>query len=429
MVGKRSARIPSVATTSEGERAMANFLGADTAVLGGQVTAACGKAATRADQIAASLRSIADNKCPVFGPNGETLATQLRELADGLSSGLQRLAAFKATAQRNATEQDKASGIQSAGGGQSGPMETGTDDGGWGNSVWDEVIGFLNMVGGGAEVVAGVGLLEFYGVGAIPIVHGLDTMYAGYRSWSEPNDEIYETYTGKFIREQAIEAGYTPNEAAWISTGAELAIGLGSGLAAKWAKGIKLATTAGSAADEAGESIARVAGAGGGSIDDMARGADDVARAAAEESGPWMRGVKGVEYGGEVVAQSRELSCTSAAGEMLTGGAVKEAQILSVIGEDQPVTRLIGVLNDMSGGPNYAGQFFDNGAQALEAARGGPMAAQLQVPFTKAHTVFIEPLSDGRFLVRDPGTTAGAVYKVGEAWIKQYVAGGVWRAE
>jgi hypothetical protein len=48
------------------------------------VTAACGQAAKRADQIAVALRFIADNQCPAFGRNGEVQAKVLRDLADGL---------------------------------------------------------------------------------------------------------------------------------------------------------------------------------------------------------------------------------------------------------------------------------------------------------------------------------------------------------
>ena len=46
---------------------------------------------------------------------------------------------------------------------------------------------------------------------------------------------------------------------------------------------------------------------------------------------------------------------------------------------------------------------------------------------TNTHTVVIEPLESGRFLVHDPGP--GRIYEVTEEWIRRFVASALWRVK
>ena len=209
------------------------FQGADTDVLANQVAGLCAKAASRAETIAASLRSIAENRCPVFGANGETLSATLRQLADGLSGGTDRLANFQASARQNAGDQD----LAAAASGQ---------DWGLGESIWDEVIGVFQILGGLDEFVAGVAVAFGGSEGVVPIfiggaiaLHGVDSMVAGYNTLKNPDDEVKKTWTEEHL-------GY----------GVDFALSLAGGIAGA----AKLAGVAARGAREGGEALARRGG-------------------------------------------------------------------------------------------------------------------------------------------------------------------------
>jgi hypothetical protein len=145
--------------------------------------------ATRADTVATNLLSIADRRCPVFGPQGETLAATLRELANALAQGGQKLSTFQATVRQNADDQD----------GASSSAEDGTYYGGvLGDSIWDEIIGGFQIVGGVYEIVGGAALCKT-GIGAIlgvpVILHGIDSIIAGGNTVLSPDDEVKKTWT------------------------------------------------------------------------------------------------------------------------------------------------------------------------------------------------------------------------------------------
>lgn len=108
-----------------------------------------------------------------------------------------------------------------------------------------------------------------------------------------------------------------------------------------------------------------------------------------------------------------------------TGGAVTERQLLKRLGEWSNPERLAEELNRIQGTDTWIGGYFRTEEHALSTAKSGPMGAILQVPYAKGHSVMIEPLRQGVFLVRDP--IPGATYEVTEAWVKKYVAGGVYR--
>jgi hypothetical protein len=153
-----------------------------------------------------------------------------------------------------------------------------------------------------------------------------------------------------------------------------------------------------------------------GSVSDTAR---PVMRAGAG-SGPWADGAKLVET--DVVAQMTGGSCVSATGEMITNGARTQTELYGLLG-DYPYPLELG----KTLGPEWKATFFGSGEEAIEQASRGPMAASLVAPGGQSlHNVVLEPLENGRFLVRDPWA-GGSAYEVGEEWINQFVAAGVWK--
>ena len=142
-------------------------------------------------------------------------------------------------------------------------------------------------------------------------------------------------------------------------------------------------------------------------------------------AGPWVAEATNVAEGG-VVLQSTEGSCVPACGEILTGGATSEAQLLFELGEWSTPGALADALNALTGSGAWAAGYFASGADALTVARSGGMAATVPADGLPAHMVVIEPGAEaGTFVVRDPGI--GGTYDVTAGWIEKYVSGGVWR--
>jgi hypothetical protein len=111
---------------------------------------------------------------------------------------------------------------------------------------------------------------------------------------------------------------------------------------------------------------------------------------------------------------------------MLTGGRVSQADFLDELGEWSDPGSLADRLNTVDA-PGWHGGFFPDEDTAVAAASRGPMAVTLQAPGIRGqHMVVTEPLGDGMFRVRDPWND-GSTYVVGEDWIRQFVAGGVFR--
>lgn len=142
-----------------------------------------------------------------------------------------------------------------------------------------------------------------------------------------------------------------------------------------------------------------------------------------EGAGPWVAEAVNATEGGAVL-QSTAGSCVSACGEMLSGGALSEAELLGTIGEWSNPAALADALNAAGGATTWEGGYFETAADALAAAEQGQMGAVLQAPFLPAHMVVIEPLEAGGFLVQDPAI--GGTYEVVASWIEKFVAGGVW---
>ncbi|MBO0871270.1 MAG: hypothetical protein J2P15_22175, partial [Micromonosporaceae bacterium] len=142
-----------------------------------------------------------------------------------------------------------------------------------------------------------------------------------------------------------------------------------------------------------------------------------------ERSGPWAPAR--VTPGG-AVTQTLPGSCVSAAGEMLTHGAVSQADLLAELGEWSNPVALRDALNARGiDGGGWRGGFLTE-QDALRVASAGPIAAVLMAPGERSmHMVAIEPAGDGTFTVRDP--LPGVTYTVDSAWIREFVAGGVFR--
>ena len=143
-----------------------------------------------------------------------------------------------------------------------------------------------------------------------------------------------------------------------------------------------------------------------------------------EYSGPWVTEANEVTRGG-AVRQSREGSCVSAVGEMLTEGRVTEKQLLTELGEWSNPESLAKELNKKTAPSEWTGGGFPTEEDALRAAQRGPFGAELRVGPKLGHMVYIEPLESGGFGVHDP--EPGICYQVDEAWIRKYVSGGVWK--
>ncbi|GAA1394193.1 RHS repeat-associated core domain-containing protein [Catellatospora coxensis] len=140
-------------------------------------------------------------------------------------------------------------------------------------------------------------------------------------------------------------------------------------------------------------------------------------------SGPWLPD-KGVTPGG-APTQTTPGSCISACGQMLSNGALSEAELLENIGNWGNPKRLADELNKLEDGGDWVHSGFGSGEHALEAANRGPMGAVLFAPGNR-HMVVIEPLGNGNFLVRDT-LPSGRTYKVDSNWIKTWVVEGVFR--
>ncbi|MGA8112217.1 MAG: hypothetical protein WCA46_00990, partial [Actinocatenispora sp.] len=121
-----------------------------------------------------------------------------------------------------------------------------------------------------------------------------------------------------------------------------------------------------------------------------------------------------------------EGSCVSACGEMLTGGEVRQPALLGRLGEWATPEALAVALNDAGGtGGGWHRVWFGSGGEALGQAVRGRMAAVLAAPGGNLHMVVVEPVGQGRFLVRDP--YPGVAYEVTADWIERYVAAGVFQ--
>jgi hypothetical protein len=141
-------------------------------------------------------------------------------------------------------------------------------------------------------------------------------------------------------------------------------------------------------------------------------------------AGPWVAEATNITEGG-VIEQSAAGSCVSACGEILTDGAMSEAQLLGELGEWSNPGALADALNAQAGSGAWQAGYFASGADAVTVAEQGEMAATLQAPGLPAHMVVIEPGVEGTFVVSDPGI--GGTYEVTAEWIEKYVSGGVWR--
>ncbi|MEV6596496.1 hypothetical protein AB0M36_06450 [Actinoplanes sp. NPDC051346] len=141
-------------------------------------------------------------------------------------------------------------------------------------------------------------------------------------------------------------------------------------------------------------------------------------------SGPWFDEGTNHRDGG-AVQQTTDGSCVSASGEMLTDGRVTQAELLSELGDWSNLSALRDELNKHDGEGTWTGHYFQDGGEALRQASEGPMAAQVQAPFGRAHMVILEPGENGSFTVRDPNE--GSSYDVDGAWVEKYVSGGVFR--
>ena len=142
--------------------------------------------------------------------------------------------------------------------------------------------------------------------------------------------------------------------------------------------------------------------------------------------GPWREGATNIVERG-TFTQCADGSCVSATGQLLSGGSLTEQQLLSRLGEWSNPNALATELNRANPSANWKSGYFGSDADALAVANRGQVGVVLQAPGAPAHMVTIEPIagSPGMFRVHDTG--AGATYDVSSAWVKRFVAGGVWR--
>lgn len=141
-----------------------------------------------------------------------------------------------------------------------------------------------------------------------------------------------------------------------------------------------------------------------------------------EGAGPWVAEATNLTEGA-ALAQSTAGSCVSACGEILSEGAMSEAEFLSQLGEWSNPGELAEALNSLEGAGTWQGGYFANAESAVAAAEQGEIGAVLQAPGLPGHMVVISPGEAGTFLVQDPGI--GATYEVTADWIAQWVSGGV----
>jgi hypothetical protein len=143
-------------------------------------------------------------------------------------------------------------------------------------------------------------------------------------------------------------------------------------------------------------------------------------------AGPWVEHPSVTELReGTVLEQCANGACLSASGEIVSGGATTEKELLGRIGLNSDEKSLAEELSQVPGLGEWQGGRFPDEATAVSLAKRGPAVATVQAPRLQAHAVVIEPLPDGRFLVKDPGF--GGSYVVGEDWVREFVVGGVWR--
>ena len=275
----------------------AGMLGADPEALRGYA-GWCEQVAAAADELASALRDMVKERCPIWGPLGEQLGGDVMTYdVAWLNYGAQRLRTLARTVSVNADQQEVASGTKA-------PEQPPS-----GGSGWDTVIGVLQLVGGGVEVVSG-GLLLIAPeptmlskvAGGTLVVHGADTFWAGWRTlW---HGKAQESYTFQGATAAAEWVGVPEDKARWVGVGVDVGAGLGPGLATRFAQRATIAAARAEAeiAAEAGV-IARTTGA---SLDE----ATDAARAAyqaehgesavhvAYEAG---EGTRGLVYGHNVV--------------------------------------------------------------------------------------------------------------------------------
>lgn len=141
-------------------------------------------------------------------------------------------------------------------------------------------------------------------------------------------------------------------------------------------------------------------------------------------AGPWVAEATEIAEGGAVL-QSLEGSCVSAVGEMLSGGAMTEAEFLAQLGEWSHPGALARALNALEGSAVWEGGLFGSAADGVLMAEQGQVGAVLLSPAPNlyTHMVVMEPLEAGWFLVRDPAI--GGTYRVTAEWIAKWVIGGV----
>lgn len=104
---------------------------------------------------------------------------------------------------------------------------------------------------------------------------------------------------------------------------------------------------------------------------------------------------------------------------MLSGRS--PAGLLGKLGDWPNPQALAGELGD-----GWTGGFFEGPDDAIAAASRGPMEATLPAGTGPGHMVVTSPLSEGRFLVRDPWA-GPSTDEVGRDWVGQNVSGGVFR--
>jgi len=223
--------------------------GADPEALRGYA-AWCEEVASAADDLAGVLRELVGQRCPIWGPFGEQLAEQLgtHDIA-WLTYGAQRLRALAGTVRTNAEQQQGAS------------ADAGQDRPPAGGSAWDTVVGVLQLVGGGLEMVAGGALLlapepttlTKIGGGTL-VLHGADTVAAGWRTLT--SGEAQETYTFQGAVAVAEWAGAPQDDARWVGAGVDIGVGLGPAVAARFTQRAAIASAgAASRAETLGPAI------------------------------------------------------------------------------------------------------------------------------------------------------------------------------
>jgi len=197
--------------------------GVDPEILGGTFVDSCQRAATLTGQISTMLRRSAAEQCPVFGTAAEGLTQILHKLAGEVDEGGKMLAELQAVAQSNAGDQGDTS--------QAGTEPASTRN----DSYWEEIIGGLQVVGGAAEIAAGVALLSVpvagWVIGPLIILHGLDGMVMGGRTLA--NDSIEHEGGFQYVLEKAYRAANFDEQSAHnYAAATDIGIGILGGAAA-----------------------------------------------------------------------------------------------------------------------------------------------------------------------------------------------------